>query len=210
MTERPSESHFADGFDGKLSPGRAPAVLSIDLMRAYFDQNSPLCLPSAALLLPAAEIIAVAREMSVPVIHTRVSYGKDGHDGGVFIRKVPALRLLIGETPIGRIMPEVSPSPSEHVLVKQYASAFFGTDLESILRESGVDTVIIVGVSTSGCVRATAVDAIQLGFTPLVVSDAVADRNPEVHNASLYDLQAKYAEVRGSESVLEYLRSSRP
>lgn len=196
---------FAHGFDGRLSPGTTPAVLAIDLMRAYFEPGSPLLLPSAACLAPAAAVIAAARERGAPVVHTVVRYGPGGHDGGVFMRKIPALQAFVGETAEGELMPEVAAAPLETVVAKQYASAFFGTSLASMLRAQGVDTVVIVGVSTSGCVRATAVDAIQHGFIPIVVGDAVADRDDAVHEGSLYDLQAKYAEVVGSRAALEYL-----
>lgn len=201
---------FAAGFAGTLEPGGRPAVLSVDFMRAYFDPLSPLCLPSSTALKAAAEVIAAARRNSVPVLHTLVRYGPDGSDGGVFIRKIPALRTLIGDNPYGQPMPEVAPADQETVVVKQYASAFFGTALASTLRAGGVDTVVIVGTSTSGCVRATAVDAIQNGFIPLVVRDAVADREQSVHDASLYDLQAKYAEVVDSRTVVAYLESLPP
>lgn len=197
---------FADGFDGSLAPGRTPAVVSVDLMRAYFEPESPLCLPETEFLNTAAAVIGAARASGIPVLHTRVSYGPDGTDGGVFILKVPALRLLIGDTELGSIMPEVAPAEGETVLVKQYASAFFGTGLARDLQAQGVDTLVIVGTSTSGCVRATAVDAVQHGFIPIVVSDAVGDRDETVHNASLYDLQAKYAEIWDSAGVLEYFR----
>ncbi|MET4059519.1 maleamate amidohydrolase [Arthrobacter sp. UYP6] len=210
MTEHLMRRDFAAGFDGKLAPGRTPAVLAVDLMLAYFDPHSPLCLPSSAFLTVAAEVIAAARRNSVPVLHTVVRYGADGSDGGIFIKKVPALQMLMGDTPAGQPMPEVAPTEQETVIVKQYASAFFGTTLASTLRARGVDTVVIVGTSTSGCVRATAVDAIQNGFIPLVVRDGVGDREPSVHEASLYDLQAKYAEVLQSPDVLEYLRTVRP
>jgi nicotinamidase-related amidase len=141
----------------------------------------------------------------VPVIHTRVVYGPGGVDGGVFVRKVTALSNLVGEGPMSQLMPEVAPLPDELVIVKQYASAFFGTSLASTLRAQGVDTVVVVGVSTSGCVRATAVDAIQHGFIPLVVRDAVGDRDDGPHQANLYDLQAKYAEVIDETTALSYL-----
>jgi maleamate amidohydrolase len=103
-------------------------------------------------------------------------------------------------------MPDVQPLLSELVLVKQYASAFFGTTLASTLQGNGIDTVVIVGVSTSGCIRATAVDALQHGFVPAVVRDAVGDRAPGPHEANLYDLQAKYAEVVDEETALDYLQ----
>jgi maleamate amidohydrolase len=123
----------------------------------------------------------------------------------VFVQKVPALRLLEEGSELGRLMPQVRPEDGEPVLVKQHASAFFGTDLADRLAALEVDTVVIVGVSTSGCVRATAVDAVAHDLVPLVVRDGVADRTPDVHEASLFDLQAKYAEVVELRTVLSYL-----
>lgn len=196
---------FDDGFAGTLSPGSRPALLVVDLMRAYFDEASPLCLPSAEGLSQAAEVLASARAAGIPVVHTRVRYGEDGLDGGIFLQKVPALRHLIGDGPMGEPMPVVAPRPHEAVVVKQFASSFFGTSLASLLQSQRVDTVVVVGASTSGCVRATAVDALQHGFIPLVVRDASLDRTRAVHDASLYDLQAKYAEVVDLETALAYL-----
>ena len=195
-----------EGFGGELRPGVRPAVLAIDLMRAYFDSDSPMCLPSTECLESAGRVLAAARDCAVPVVHTRVAYGPGGVDGGMFIRKVTALSQLIGDGPMSELMPEVAPTKDELVLVKQYASAFFGTSLASTLQSQGVDTVVIVGVSTSGCVRATAVDAVQHGFIPLVVRDAVGDRDAGPHEANLYDLQAKYAEVVDEVTALAYLK----
>lgn len=194
------------GFGGSLAPGARPALLLVDLMHAYFEPGSPLCLPSRACLDSAARVLAAAREMAAPVVHTRVAYAADGADGGVFVRKVPALRGLFGGGPMSELMPEVAPVEGELVMVKQYASAFFGTHLASTLTAWGVDTVVIVGVSTSGCIRASGVDAIQHGFVPLVVTDAVGDRGPGPHEANLSDLAAKYAEVVSEEAAVGYLR----
>ena len=198
-----------EGFGGALAPGASPALLVVDLMRAYFDPDSPLCLPGRGCLDAAARVLAAAREGGVPVVHTRVAYGPGGADGGIFLRKVPALQQLVGGGPLGELMPEVAPRDDELVLVKQYASAFFGTTLASTLRAWGVDTVVVVGVSTSGCIRATAVDALQHGFVPLVVREAVGDRGPGPHEANLFDLQAKYAEVVGEQAATDYLREDR-
>lgn len=198
-----------EGFGGHLSPGSRPAVLAIDLMRAYFDAASPLCLPSRDCLGSAGRVLAAARRSGVPVVHTRVVYRPDGGDGGVFVRKVPALGLLFGGGPLSELMPEVAAHDGELVLVKQHASAFFGTTLAATLQAGDVDTVVIVGVSTSGCVRATAVDAVQHGLVPLVVAGAVADRTPATHHANLFDLQAKYAEVVDETAAVRYLEGRR-
>ena len=206
MTEVPS---FDEGFAGTLRPGRRPAVLAVDLMHAYFDPASPLCLPSRDCLASAARVLAAARGSGVPVIHTRVEFAPDGSDGGVFVRKVRALEHLFGGGPMSELMPEVAPVDGELVITKQYASAFFGTSLASTLVARDVDTVVLVGVSTSGCIRATGVDAIQHGFIPLVVRDAVGDRTAQAHDANLFDLQAKYAEVVDEKTALAYVEEQR-
>jgi nicotinamidase-related amidase len=202
------DSSFADGFAGRLSPGRRPAVLAIDMMRAYFDEQSPFCLPSTSCLDSASRVLAAARATGVLVVHTRVEYGPKGVDAGVFLRKVGGLAQLIGPGPMSELMPQVAPADGELVVVKQYASAFFGTSLASTLVSAGVDTVVVLGVSTSGCVRASAVDALQYGFVPLVVREAVADRDDGPHEANLYDLQAKYAEVLDEQTAVAYLKET--
>ncbi|MGW0808684.1 isochorismatase family protein [Nonomuraea sp. NPDC002799] len=198
-----------DPFDGTLPFGERPALVLIDLMRAYFEPGAELYVGSRDCLLSAARVLSAARAAGVPVIHTRVAHGPGGVDGGLFYRKVPPLRRLSG--PLGDLMPEVAPAPDEVVLVKQYASAFFATTLASTLTALHVDTLVIVGVSTSGCVRASAVDAVQHGFVPIVVRQAVGDRSPGPHDAGLFDIQAKYGEVWEEQAVLERLqRPQRP
>lgn len=153
-------------------------------------------------------MLAAARAAGHPVVHTRVTYGEGGIDGGLFFRKVRGLRHFVGADPLGQAMPEVAPLPGEVVVTKQYASGFFGTSLASVLTSLRVDTVVLVGVSTSGCVRATALDALQHGFRPIVVRDAVGDRDPRPHEANLFDLQAKYADVLAEDEVVAHLRAS--
>jgi nicotinamidase-related amidase len=124
-----------------------------------------------------------------------VVYGAGGRDGGLFYQKVPALRAFDAGSPLGVIPAEIAPQPEDVIVTKQYASAFFGTSLASTLAAMKVDTVMIGGFSTSGCVRATTLDALQHGFAPFVVRQACADRDPRPHESNLFDLQAKYAEV---------------
>jgi len=201
-------AEHASGFAGTLRPGARPVVLAVDMMAAYFREDSAFCLPSRNCLDAAARVLATARDAGVPVIHTRVEFAADGADGGVFLRKIPALWALAGGGELSHLMPEVAPADDELVLVKQYASAFFGTPLVATLNAMRADTVVIVGVSTSGCIRASAVDALQNGFVPLVVRDAVGDRGPEPHEANLFDLQAKYAEVVDEKTAVDYLREA--
>jgi nicotinamidase-related amidase len=136
-----------------------------------------------------------------------VHYERGGRDGGIFFRKLPALRCFEeGSDPkLAEFASELEPRADEIVLTKQYASAFFSTPLASTLTAARIDTVLIAGVSTSGCIRATTVDACQHGFIPIVVREAVADRAAGPHEANLFDLQAKYAEVLSLQAVEQYM-----
>lgn len=206
MTAREGVQSDAEaGFGRRLTPGASPALVVVDMVRAYFEPGEQLYMGLDDCLLSAERVLAAARMAGIPVLHTTVSFVEGGMDGGYFFQKVGALSVFVGDKPGGRPMPQVAPLPGEPVLVKQYASAFFGTSLASTLRAQGVDTVIVVGVSTSGCIRATAVDALQHGFIPLVVRDAVGDRADGPHEANLFDIQAKYGEVLDEATVLEYL-----
>lgn len=190
------------GFGGRLEFGAAPAFLVVDVVRAYTDPASPLYASVEGALASNIRLIAACRARRVPVIFTRVLYQAGGADGGVFFRKVPALSAYLEGSPLGDFCPGIFPSPDEVIVTKQYASAFFGTSLAATLRAMGVDTVMIGGFSTSGCVRASALDALQNGFVPFVVADACGDRDPRPHEASLFDLQAKYAEVVSETAAL--------
>ncbi len=208
MTAREGVQSDADaGFVRRLTPGASPALVVVDMVRAYFEPGEQLYMGRDDCLLSAERVLAAARRAGIPVLHTTVSFVEGGFDGGYFFQKVGALAVFVGDQPGGRIMPQVAPLAGEPVLVKQYASAFFGTSLASTLRARGVDTVIVVGVSTSGCIRATAVDALQHGFIPIVVRDAVGDRADGPHEANLFDIQAKYGEVLEEAVVLDYLGS---
>jgi nicotinamidase-related amidase len=155
----------------------------------------------------AERILNAARKAEIPVIFTNVVYTEGGKDGGVFFRKIGALQAFIKGNPMGDFSPSLEPEDGELVISKHYASAFFGTSLASTLTAMTVDTLIITGLSTSGCVRATAVDACQHGFIPMVVREAVGDRDPRPHDANLFDLQAKYAEVVSESHILAYLEN---
>lgn len=192
-----------------LSPGRRPALLVVDFVRAYLEPGSPLYAGVEDARAAAARLLAAARAAGIPVMHTNVAYQPGGADGGVFFRKLPALASFErGRHPeLAAFAEGLEPRPGEAVFTKQYASAFFGTRLAEALRELGIDTLLIAGLSTSGCVRASAVDACQHGFVPLVVREAVGDRHPAPHEANLFDLQAKYAEVISLAEAERYLDS---
>ena len=182
-------------FGASLGFGRRQALVMIDFAQAYFVTDSPLYANRPEVLGPAAQLLHWARQRGLLVCHTRVEYRADGLDGGVFFRKIPALKVFCAGHPLGQVVPELAPRADEPVVTKQYASAFFGTSLGSLLVAQGVDCVLLAGMSTSGCVRASAVDAMQHGFIPVVVSDACGDRHAQPHDANLFDLQAKYADV---------------
>jgi maleamate amidohydrolase len=191
------DNYKKGGFGFKLLPGRKASLLIIDFVRAYLSKESPLYAGVESTRESTVRLLELGRRASIPIVHTYVEYEAGGRNGGVFFRKVPALRCFErGVHPeLTKFAEGLEPAAGETVICKQYASAFFGTSLSSTLTAIGVDTILIAGLSTSGCVRATAVDACQLGFIPLVVREAVGDRAREPHEASLFDLQAKYAEV---------------
>ncbi len=192
-----------------LQPGVRPALLVVDFVRAYLVPGSPLHAGVEDARAAAERLLCAARRAGIPVMHTNVEYEPGGIDGGVFFRKLPALASFErGRSPeLAAFAEGLEPLVSEPVFTKQYASAFFGTKLAAALKSMKVDTLLMAGVSTSGCVRATAVDACQYGFVPLVVREAVGDRHPAPHEAALFDLQAKYAEVISLAFAEEYLAS---
>jgi nicotinamidase-related amidase len=203
------QNYARGGFTKRLAPGHRPTLLVVDFVQAYLLEQSPLYggAGCAAAREGAAALLSAARRAGIPVVHTNVEYEPGGRDGGIFFRKVPALASFErGRHPVlAAFVQGLEPAPGETVITKQYASAFFGTTLAPTLVALGCDTVLIAGVSTSGCIRATAVDACQHGFIPLVVREAVGDRAPGPHEASLFDLQAKYAEVVSLADAVSYL-----
>ncbi|WP_419841130.1 isochorismatase family protein [Candidatus Poriferisodalis sp.] len=205
--ERLAEDYRRAGFANRLGFGQRPALVVIDFCRAYLDADSPLYAGVEAARGSCERVLAAARAARIPVLHTRVEFQSGGADGGVFFRKVGALECFVRGNPLGAYGQGLEPLPEETVVVKQYASGFFGTSLASTLTAAGIDTLIHTGVSTSGCVRATALDACQHGFVPIVVRDACGDRDPQVHEANLFDLDAKYADVVSEAETLRYLAS---
>jgi nicotinamidase-related amidase len=206
-SETLEENYARGGFGQSLAFGERPALLVIDFVRAYLLEGSPLYAGAEPARASCERLLGLARRAGIPIVHTNVAYQAGGRDGGVFFRKVPALRCFErGAHPeLAAFAQGLEPAEGETVITKQYASAFFATSLASTLTALRVDTVLIAGVSTSGCVRASAVDCCQHGFVPVVVRDAVADRAPGPHESNLFDLQAKYAEVASLATVERYL-----
>jgi maleamate amidohydrolase len=193
------------GFGGRLVAGAKPVLLIVDVCMAYLDPASPLYAGVESAFVSNLNLVSAARAANVPVIFTRVVFHPSGKDGGVFFQKVPALKAFLPGSPLGEFHPKLTPAAEDIVVTKQYASAFFGTSLASTLYAMGADTLLITGFSTSGCVRASALDALQHGFVPFVVRDACGDRDAHVQAANLFDLQAKYAEVVSEAEAVEIL-----
>ena len=197
-------------FAGQLEPGNSPALLLVDPVRAYLEPEFPLYLETGQDAADRmAELAGEFRSRGLPVIWTGVRYEEGGTDGGHFFKKVPALEVFVGETEAGSFAESLKPVGDEAVFIKQYPSAFFQTRLDSWLRERGIDTLYIGGFSTSGCVRASGLDAIQYGFVPIVVADACADRGSHVHGSNLRDLGAKYAEIVLAQQVAGMLDTAK-
>lgn len=200
-----AQSYRSAGFNRRLGFGERPAVLVIDMCAAYFTHGSPLDLGSTEAVGGCQALVAGARKAGVSVIWSRVEFEPGGANGGVFYRKVGALASFDRGNPLGDWLPELTPVEGDIVITKQGASAFFGTSLSDTLNDLQIDTLLIGGVSTSGCVRASAIDACQSNVVPVVVPEACGDREPQIHESNLFDIDAKYGDVRPLAEVIEHL-----
>ena len=195
-TPDPRRAGYDGVYDGHLPAGERPALIVIDVCRAYLDPASGLYGVAFAAALPAiVDLVGTARQAGRLVVFTQVRYQSGGVDGGLFYRKVPALKAFDEASPLRHFPAGLTPADGDVIVTKQYASAFFGTSLAATLTSRRIDSVVVTGFSTSGCVRATALDALQHGFAPFVARAACADRHDDIHEANLFDLQSKYAEV---------------
>jgi maleamate amidohydrolase len=192
----------------RLGFGAVPAVVVIDFARGWTDPASPMAGDFDAELAACAELLAAARAAAVPVVYTTVAYEDHELDSVLMLRKTPRVRILASGSPLADVDARVAPQEREPVLVKKHASAFFGTPLEDILRERNVDTLLIAGCITSGCIRTTAADAAQLGFRPLVVREAVGDRTVAAHEAALAAIDGLYGDVLPLADAVAHLVAS--
>ena len=201
---------YADrGLGGRQGAGTRPALVVVDLNRGFTDPASPLHCDTDAAVEATARLLEAARGSGCPVAFTTIQYDESGRRvAKAFIDKVPSLLTLAAGTPWPEIDERIAPLPEEPVLLKLFASAFFGTPLAPMLAAAHCDTIVITGASTSGCVRATAVDGMQYGYRVVVPREAVADRAVGPHEANLFDIDAKYGDVVSTEEALELLRSA--
>lgn len=194
------------GFGGSVRRGRRPALVVVDFTRGFTDPGGQVGSDMTTQLEVTSRLITVAREARAPIIFTTIAFPDNAPN--VWRDKAPGLAVLREGTPAVEIDPRLPRQPYDIIIAKIGASAFFGTDLVTVLRAYGADTVLVCGATTSGCVRATAVDSVQYGFPTLVIADAVADRIASAHEASLIDIQAKYADVITTDEAMGYLRET--
>lgn len=184
--------------------GEHPALVLVDMVRGFTDPACPLGADVDEVVEANRKLLTAFREKRLPVIFTTVVYYDEGQ-ARVFRDRLPALNVLTPGSEWIEVDPRLEPRGGEVVVEKQWASGFFKTNLDEVLRQKSVDSLVVTGLTTSGCVRATAVDGLQHDYKVVVVEDAVGDRNEDAHQASLFDLNAKYADVVGLQTVLDLL-----
>ena len=203
-----SDIYGQRGFQRRVGFGRRPALVHIDLANAWTRPGNPFTCDGMEVIIPAVQRLnAAARPKGIPIVYTTTAYAVTegpNTDMGIWHRKIPVEVLKLGTDAVA-IDERIAPEPGEHVIVKKRASAFHGTYLSAFLRATGVDTVILTGVTMAGCVRHTCEDAIAESFRPIVVREAVGDRVPGVVEWNLFDIDAKFGDVEPLERVLEYL-----
>jgi len=182
----------------------SPALLLVDMINGFTDPDCPLGTECPDVVAANRQLLDAFRTLGLPVFFTTVVYHND-QQAGVFRRKVPALNILEPNSHWVKVDPSLERRETEPLIEKQWASAFFATDLNDQLRALGVDSLVVTGLTTSGCVRASAVDGLQNNYQVVIAEEAVGDRNPEAHQANLFDLNAKYADVQPLQQVLAQL-----
>ena len=181
--------------------GSSPALVVVDMCRGFIDPSSPLGFECEEVIKANIKLVQKFRAQKLPVIFTTTIY-RDISEASVFRSKIPALNILEPESDAVSFIDELAPSLDEMIIEKKFASAFFDTNLAAYLQNLNIDSVIISGVTTSGCVRATALDAMQNNFLTIVAEDCVGDRDQDAHHANLFDLKAKYADVLPLNNIL--------
>jgi len=195
------------GIAARVGFGQKPALLVVDMIRGFTDLRSPLASNLDSQVESINRLLEHARGRQLPIIFSTVAYDADLRDAGIWVRKVPANEYLVEGSEWVAVDERLQRRPDEMLLVKKYASCFFGTDLAARLMNHRIDTLLITGCTTSGCVRASAVDSCSYGLHTIVVQEAVGDRAELPHIANLFDIDAKYGDVVGLEEVLVYLTS---
>ena len=196
------------GFGISIGFGERPALIVIDMLKGFTDPAMPLGADLDRQIEAQKPLVEIAHQRQIPVIFSTVIYEEaEAKDAGLWGVKMKGSLTLAAGSEAVKVDPRLDKKRDDILLVKKYASCFFGTDLVPRLNSRRIDTLIITGCTTSGCVRATAVDAVQNGFRPMVVREAVGDRSVAAHEQSLFDLNAKYADVVSLDETLQYLKT---
>lgn len=198
-------ANYKKAYDRRVGFGTRPALILIDFCMGYFDPSCELYAGVDDALASALRVREAARAAGVPVILTNVVYHPSAIDGGRFFEKAAPLKNFLKGSAMGAWGPGLEPFEDELVVSKQYPSAFFGTSLASTLTAMGVDSVLLTGLTTSGCVRASCVDAMSHGFRTAVIAEACGDRHSAPHEANLFDMNAKYADVVSEDEAISFL-----
>jgi len=200
-----ANQNYADVFKTQVGFGKNPCLILIDFAHAYFDEDCPLFADVEDALASALRVREAAQAAGIPIVLTKMELDPQGVTAGRFFEKATPLTAFLPGAKTGDFQTGLSPREGEIVLPKQYPSAFFATSLASTLTFLGCDSVILTGLSTSGCVRASCVDSMSHGFRTIVVADACGDRHEDPHIANLFDMNAKYADVVTEEVAIDYL-----
>jgi maleamate amidohydrolase len=202
-----NEIYSAQGFGGRVGIGARPALCIVDFVDGFVDPKVFGGGNIKAAVANTVPLLAAARRCGLPVAFSRVVYAADGSDDCAFVRKVPALAKLTEDAPNSQIVSDLKPKSNELIVRKTQPSAFFGTAYANHLRRRDIDTVIVSGCTTSGCVRATVVDAMSHNFRTIVAGDCVGDRSLAAHQANLFDIEQKYADVIDSKLIIAALEA---
>jgi maleamate amidohydrolase len=205
MSDADLLANYQRAYNTRVGFGARPALILIDFCQAYFEPSCDLFADVDDAIESALRVRAAARTAGIPVVLTNVVYHPSAIDGGRFFEKAAPLKNFLKGSPMGAFGPGLVPHDDELVVSKQYPSAFFGTSLASTLTSLGIDSVLLTGLTTSGCVRATCIDAMSHGFRTAVVAEACGDRHAAPHEANLFDMNAKYADVVSEEETLAFL-----
>jgi len=193
----------------RQSPGQRPALLVVDMINGFTDPACPLGSEAESVVAANQRLLEAFRQRALPVLFTTVVY-RDPGQAPVFRARLPDLDVLQPGSEWIRVDSRLNRRPSEPLVEKQYASGFFGTDMKDQLARHGADSLVVTGLTTSGCVRATVVDGLQHDYRVFVPHEAVGDRNSRAHESNLFDMDAKYADVLSVDELLEAINDGRP
>ena len=204
--DRTREDYERKGFAERSGAGARPALMIVDFIVGFTDPDSPLGGDFSSQLAVTAQLLAEFRQARLPIVYTVIAYEPDFRDAGLFIKKIPSLAVLVKGSPMTEVDDRIRPEPGEYVALKKYASAFFDTNVDTYLKSHDVDTVVMTGCTTSGCIRASAIDSLQYGYHTIVVREGVGDRAEGPHEANLFDIDAKYGDVVSASDAVDYVR----